>query len=65
MLTTAGKFAEELRKLIEEEYCRVRDNLAGGSAKSFDEYQRSTGYIAALKTVTELMEVAQTNAEKR
>ena len=65
MQTTAGRFADELRKLIEEEYCRVRDNLAGGSAKSFEEYQRGIGVISGLRTVIELMEVAQTNAEKR
>ena len=65
MLTTASKYAEELRKLIEQEYERVRDNLASGAAQDFSEYQRSIGTIAGLRTVLELMEIAQTNAEKR
>ena len=65
MLTTASKYADELRKLIEQEYERVRDNLASGAAQDFSEYQRNIGTIAGLRTVLELMEIAQTNAEKR
>ena len=65
MLTTAMKFADELRKLIEEEYQRTRDNLAAGSAQDHGEYLRQVGYISALGQVIELMELAQTNAEKR
>ena len=65
MLTTASKYADELRKLIEQEYERLRDNLAGGFAKDFSDYQRSIGAISALRTVLELMHDAQTNAEKR
>jgi len=65
MLTTASKYAAELRKLIEQEYERIRDNLAGGSAHDYADYQRSIGTISGLRIALELMEVAQTNAEKR
>jgi hypothetical protein len=65
MQTTAGKFASELIKLIQEEYERKKDNLIGGSARDYAEYQRHIGFISGLNTVLELMEIAQTNAEKR
>lgn len=65
MQTTAGRFAEELRKLIHQEYERVRDNLASGSAQDFQDYQKSIGFISGLRAALELMELAQTNAEKR
>lgn len=64
MQTTAGRFADELRKLIQEEYQKKRDNLAGGSAKDFSDYQKNVGFISGLQSVLELMELAQTNAEK-
>lgn len=65
MLTTAGRFAEELRKLIQEEYEKKRDNLVSGSAKDYSDYQKGIGYISGLNAVLELMDLAQTNAEKR
>lgn len=65
MLTTASKYAEELRKLIEQEYARIRDNLAGGSAYDYSDYQRNIGVISGLRLALELMEIAQTNVEKR
>jgi hypothetical protein len=65
MQTTAGKFASELIKLIQEEYEKKRDSVIGGSARDYAEYQRKIGYISGLHAVLEMMEDAQTNAEKR
>ena len=64
MQTTASRYAGELSKLVEAEYERIREYIAGGHLKSFDDYQRYAGMLQALRAVVEMFEIAQANAEK-
>jgi flavorubredoxin len=63
MQTTAAKFAHELRKLISEEEQKVIEYIVMGHLDQ-DSYQRYVGMVKALRAVVEMMEIAQTNAEK-
>ena len=63
MQTTAARFAHELRTLISEEEQKVIEHIATGYLDQ-DSYQRYVGMVKALRAVVELMEIAQTNAEK-
>lgn len=58
MLVTSNRLIHEFKILIQEEYARLRDNLASGSASTFEEYQRQVGRIQGLATALELMEEA-------
>ena len=54
MITTStGQFQHEFKKLIKEEYERLKDNIATGSAVSFEDYQRQIGKIQGLATALE------------
>ena len=44
-------FAEEFRKYLRTYMHELTDNVALGSAKSFDEYQRTVGQIEGLAIV--------------
>jgi hypothetical protein len=58
MLTTKDQFIKELTKLISDAYQNARDNLAGGSAVSFDEYKKTVGLIAGLALAIEFIDEA-------
>ena len=58
MLVTSNRLIHEFKILIQEEYSRLRDNLASGSASTFEEYQRQVGRIQGLATALEFMEEA-------
>ena len=64
MQTTATRYADELFKLIGQEYEKIQEYLAGGHLKDFSEYQRYVGMLIMLRAVKEMMEIAQTNSEK-
>ena len=55
----------ELRKLIEEEIERLKDNLSNGlSVPDYETYKHQVGKIAGLTTALELCEEARTNVSK-
>ena len=58
MLTTKDQFEKELKKLISEAYQTTRDNLAGGSANSYDEYKKAVGMVQGLALALEFMDEA-------
>jgi 5-methylcytosine-specific restriction endonuclease McrBC GTP-binding regulatory subunit McrB len=58
MLTTKDQFEKELKKLISEAYQNARDNIAHGSAMTFDEYKKQVGMIQGLAYALELIEEA-------
>ena len=58
MLTTKDQFEKELKKLISEAYQTARDNLAGGSATSFDEYKKAVGLVQGLALAIEFIDEA-------
>lgn len=64
MLTTKDQFVTELKKMISNEYVRLRDNLASGSATTFDEYKRMVGNIQGLAMALEFVEEASDIADK-
>jgi hypothetical protein len=53
IITSTGQFQHEFKKLIKEEYERLKDNIATGSAVSFEDYQRQIGKIQGLATALE------------
>lgn len=56
---------KELRKLIEEELERLRDNLANGlSVPDYETYKHQVGKIAGLTTALELCEEAKNILQK-
>jgi hypothetical protein len=62
-LTTTHQLSYELQKMIGTEYERIRDNLATGSAFSFDEYQRQVGKIQGLSLALEFVNEAKAIAD--
>jgi hypothetical protein len=64
MQTTASRYADELSKLVEAEYEKIREHISSGYLNDFAEYQRHVGMLQALRAVVEMFEIAQTNAEK-
>jgi len=64
MQTTAAKFANELRKLIDEEEKKIVSYISTGYVADYATYQRYVGSISALLAVIEMFEIAQANAEK-
>ena len=56
----------ELRKLVEEEITRLKDNLSNGlSVPDFETYKHQVGKIAGLQTALELCEEARSNVAKK
>lgn len=64
MQTTAAKFANELRKLIEEEEKKIVSYITTGYVDDYASYQKYVGTVRALAAVLEMFEIAQANAEK-
>ena len=64
MQTTAAKFANELRKLIDEEEKKIVNYISTGYVSDYSMYQKYVGMIQAFHAVQEMFEIAQTNAEK-
>jgi hypothetical protein len=59
-------FEGELRKLIEEEIQRIKDNLAGGSAvPDYETYKQQVGRVAGLMSVLEMCEEVKTTLSKK
>jgi hypothetical protein len=59
MLTTKDRLMLELKIMIKEDYEKIRDNLAAGSAQNFDQYQRQVGKIQGLKAALEYIDEAE------
>ena len=58
-------FEKELRKLIEEEIERIKDNLANGlSIQDYESYKHQVGKIAGLNTALELCEETNKTVSK-
>jgi len=64
MHTTAQKYKDELIKLAEAEYEKIKEHIGSGYLHDYAEYQRHVGMLQALRAVFEMTEIAQTNAEK-
>ena len=59
-------FEGELRKLIEEEIQRIKDNLPGGSAvPDYETYKQQVGRVAGLMSVLEMCEEVNTTLSKK
>jgi hypothetical protein len=59
-------FEGELRKLIEEEISRLKDNVASGlGTADFASYKNQVGKIAGLNLALELCEEAKTIVSKK
>lgn len=63
MLTSTHRLIHEFNLLVQEEYNRLRNNLASGSAQTFDEYQKQVGRIQGLATALEFIEDAKAIAD--
>ena len=62
---TKDKFENELQKLSSQAYQNARDNIAHGSAMTFDEYKRQVGMIQGLAFALELIDEANDNLNKQ
>jgi hypothetical protein len=59
-------FEAELRRLVEEEIERLKDNLANGlSTPDFESYKNQVGKIAGLMMALDLCEEARTIVSKK
>ena len=58
-------FEAELKKLIEEEIDRLKDEMSGGLLKTYEDYKAVTGKIAGLRQSIDYMEEASSNVSKR
>jgi len=59
-------FESELRKSVEEEIDRLKDNLSNGlSVVDYPEYKHQVGKIAGLRTVLELCDEVQSKLSKK
>jgi len=59
-------FENELRKSVEEEIDRLKDNLSNGlSVVDYPEYKHQVGKIAGLRTVLELCDEVQSKLSKK
>lgn len=58
MLTTKDRLVHEYKKLIREEYIRIQENLASGSALDYSQYRQQVGRIQGLAEALELLEAA-------
>ena len=59
MLTTKDRFVAELKAMIRDEYIRIRDNVATGSAQDYNQYQKQVGLIQGLSTALEFIDEAE------
>ncbi len=59
-------FEAELRKLIEEEIQRIKDNLAGGLAvPDYETYKQQVGKVSGLMSALEMCEEVKTIVSKK
>lgn len=63
--TVSQLFERELRRLIEVEIERLKENLSYGSLEDFNEYRYISGKIAGLRTAIEYMDDADSNIHGR
>lgn len=63
MLTTKDRFVAEFKAMIREEYVRIRDNVATGSAQDFNQYNRQVGIIQGLSMALESIDEASAIAD--
>ena len=59
MLTTKDRFVAELKAMIRDEYIRIRDNVATGSAQDYNQYQKQVGIIRGLAMALEFIDEAE------
>ena len=59
MLTTKDRFVAELKAMIRDEYIRIRDNVATGSAQDYNQYQKQVGIIRGLAMALEFIDKAE------
>lgn len=65
-LTYNSQFETELRKIVEDERQRVRDELEGAEAvKDYAAYRERIGYLRALKDVGDWCAETETKLSKR
>jgi len=66
MLNYNNLFEEKIRKLIEDEIERLKNNVSNGmSVVDYSDYKHQVGKIAGLRTVLELCDVVQSELSKR
>jgi hypothetical protein len=59
-------FEQELKKAIEEEIERLKDNVSNGlSVVDYSDYKHQVGKIAGLRIVLDLCEAVQSEISKR
>ena len=63
--TVSQLFERELRRLIEVEIERLKENLSYGSLEDFNEYRYISGKIAGLRTAIDYMDDADSNIHGR
>jgi hypothetical protein len=63
--TRADLFNVELRRLINEEIDRLKDEIAGGLLKSYEDYRAASGKVVGLRQCLEYMDEADDNVRKR
>jgi len=59
MQTRTHMFQHELGILIAAEIERLKENLAAGGLKSFEDYRHTSGQISGLRMSLDLMEEAE------
>ena len=58
-------YENELRVLLADELDRLKDEMATGLLKSFEDYRHVTGKIVGLRTALELMDEAANITNKK
>lgn len=64
MLTNIDVFVRYVEKALYEKYQEKAENLSTGSARSFEEYKTSVGYISGLKEAEEIVKEAKRKADE-
>ena len=64
MLTVRDVVLREFKRLVLEDFERTRDNMAGGSAQDYSQYQRQVGRIQGLVAALEMLDAAIDATEK-
>jgi len=63
--TVSQLFERELRRLIDVEIERLKENMSFGMVEDFDEYRFMSGKIAGLRLAVEYMDEADSNIHGR
>lgn len=64
-MSAHAEFERELRKRIGERLIETGENLAKGSAQSFEDYRETVGEIRGLRRALELIEEVTKHVEER